>query len=151
MVAERERIFIVGVGCTAFTKVQTISASLCKAQPHTTQSHSREANDKPTKYDVHPLDLHHNHSHHAHRWAWRLQQRHSWMQVHSGLFGTSLLSDAGALSMLAPGITYDAIEAAFVGYVFGASTCGQAALYQLGLTGIPITNVNNNCATGSTA
>jgi sterol carrier protein 2 len=53
--------------------------------------------------------------------------------------------------VFAPGITYDAIEAAFVGYVFGASTCGQAALYQLGLTGIPITNVNNNCATGSTA
>jgi len=53
--------------------------------------------------------------------------------------------------VLAPGITYDAVEAAFVGYVFGASTCGQAALYQLGLTGIPITNVNNNCATGSTA
>lgn len=50
-----------------------------------------------------------------------------------------------------PGITYDAIEAAFVGYVFGASTWGQAVLYQLGLTGIPITNVNNNCATGSTA
>lgn len=50
-----------------------------------------------------------------------------------------------------PGITYDAIEAAYVGYVFGASTCGQAALYPLGLTGIPITNVNNNCATGSTA
>ncbi|KAF8504368.1 hypothetical protein F5888DRAFT_1799079 [Russula emetica] len=41
--------------------------------------------------------------------------------------------------------------AAFVGHVFGASTCGQAALYQLGLTGIPITNVNNNCTTGSTA
>jgi len=53
--------------------------------------------------------------------------------------------------MLATGITYDAIEAAFVGYVYGASTCGQTALYQLGLTGIPITNVNNNCATGSTA
>ena len=49
------------------------------------------------------------------------------------------------------GITYDAVEAAFVGYVFGDSTCGQAALYQLGLTGIPITNVNNNCATGSVA
>jgi sterol carrier protein 2 len=43
------------------------------------------------------------------------------------------------------------VEAAFVGYIFGASTCGQAALYQLGLTGIPITDVNNNCATGSTA
>ena len=68
-----------------------LSTSLCKAQPHTTPSHSREANDKPTTYDVHPLDLHHNHPDHAHRWAWRLQQRHSWMQVRSGLFGTSLL------------------------------------------------------------
>ena len=27
MVAERERVFIVGVGCTAFTKVQTICQS----------------------------------------------------------------------------------------------------------------------------
>lgn len=27
----------------------------------------------------------------------------------------------------------------------------QRALYNLGLTGIPITNVNNNCSTGSTA
>jgi sterol carrier protein 2 len=48
-----------------------------------------------------------------------------------------------------PGITDDSVEAAFVGYVYGESTTGQAALYQLGLTGIPITNVNNNCSTGS--
>ncbi len=33
----------------------------------------------------------------------------------------------------------------------GDSTCGQRALYQCGLTGIPIFNVNNNCATGSSA
>ena len=38
-----------------------------------------------------------------------------------------------------------------VGYVYGDSTCGQRAVYQLGLTGIPIYNVNNNCSTGSTA
>ena len=38
-----------------------------------------------------------------------------------------------------------------VGYVFGSSTRGQRALYESGLTGIPITNCNNNCATGSTA
>ena len=38
-----------------------------------------------------------------------------------------------------------------VGYVYGDSTCGQRALYQCGLTGIPIFNVNNNCATGSSA
>lgn len=34
----------------------------------------------------------------------------------------------------------------------GESTCGQRAIYHsLGLTGIPIINVNNNCSTGSTA
>jgi acetyl-CoA acetyltransferase len=38
-----------------------------------------------------------------------------------------------------------------VGYVYGDSTCGQAALYEVGMTGIPIVNVNNNCSTGSTA
>ncbi len=34
-------------------------------------------------------------------------------------------------------------------YVFkGDSTCGQRALYPLGMTGLPIINVNNNCSTG---
>ena len=36
-------------------------------------------------------------------------------------------------------------------YPAGDSTCGQRALYQSGMTGIPIYNVNNNCATGSSA
>jgi acetyl-CoA acetyltransferase len=49
------------------------------------------------------------------------------------------------------GIGYDAIEQAYVGYVYGDSTCGQKALYPVGMTGIPIVNVNNNCSTGSTA
>ena len=34
---------------------------------------------------------------------------------------------------------------------YGESTCGQRAVYELGLTGIPVYNVNNNCSTGSTA
>ena len=38
-----------------------------------------------------------------------------------------------------------------VGYIYAKSTTGQAALYQLGLPGIPITNLNNNSSTGSTA
>ncbi|GFR93708.1 non-specific lipid-transfer protein-like [Elysia marginata] len=33
----------------------------------------------------------------------------------------------------------------------GDTCCGQRALYQLGMTGIPIYNVNNACTTGSTA
>lgn len=48
-------------------------------------------------------------------------------------------------------LTYTDIEQAYVGYVYGDSTCGQRALYPLGMTTIPIINVNNNCATGSTA
>jgi len=49
------------------------------------------------------------------------------------------------------GVSYKDIQQAYVGYVYGDSTCGQRALYQVGLTGIPIFNVNNNCATGSSA
>ena len=48
-------------------------------------------------------------------------------------------------------VGYDLIEQAFAGYVFGDSTCGQRAIYDVGLTGIPVFNVNNNCSTGSTA
>lgn len=44
--------------------------------------------------------------------------------------------------------SYEEIQQAIVGYVYGDSTCGQRALYQFGQTGIPIYNVNNNCATG---
>ena len=43
------------------------------------------------------------------------------------------------------------VEQGYVGYVAGDSTSGQRALYELGMTGIPIVNVNNNCSTGSTA
>jgi sterol carrier protein 2 len=49
------------------------------------------------------------------------------------------------------GVRYDDIEQAYAGYVYGDSTSGQKALYQVGLSGIPIINVNNNCSTGSTA
>jgi acetyl-CoA acetyltransferase len=48
-------------------------------------------------------------------------------------------------------IEFKHIEQAFVGYVYGDSTCGQRAVYGVGLTGIPVVNVNNNCSTGSSA
>lgn len=46
---------------------------------------------------------------------------------------------------------YEQVQQAYVGYVYGDSTAGQRALYEVGMTGIPIVNVNNNCSTGSTA
>jgi acetyl-CoA acetyltransferase len=49
------------------------------------------------------------------------------------------------------GLEYSAVQQAVVGYVYGDSTSGQRALYHVGMTGIPIANVNNNCSTGSTA
>ena len=49
------------------------------------------------------------------------------------------------------GIGYDKVQQAFAGYVYGDSCSGQAALYCLGINGVPIVNVNNNCASGSTA
>ncbi len=49
------------------------------------------------------------------------------------------------------GVSYGEVEQACVGYAHGDSTAGQRAVYGLGHTGIPVYNVNNNCATGSTA
>jgi acetyl-CoA acetyltransferase len=49
------------------------------------------------------------------------------------------------------GLPYSAVQQVYVGYVYGDSTAGQAAVYGLGLTGVPIINVNNNCSTGSSA
>tara|TARA_R110002110_G_scaffold359443_1_gene568878 strand:+ start:5769 stop:6965 length:1197 start_codon:yes stop_codon:yes gene_type:complete len=49
------------------------------------------------------------------------------------------------------GTSYSEVQQAYAGYVYGDSTCGQKALYHVGMTGIPVVNVNNNCSTGSSA
>ena len=59
--------------------------------------------------------------------------------------------EAGEKALADAGIPYETVEQAFAGYVYGDSTYGQRAVYQLGLTGIPVVNVNNNCSTGSSA
>ncbi len=48
-------------------------------------------------------------------------------------------------------LDYTWVQQAYASFVYGDSTCGQRALYALGMTGIPIVNVNNNCSSGSTA
>jgi acetyl-CoA acyltransferase len=57
--------------------------------------------------------------------------------------GTNALADAG--------IDFEQVQEAFAGYVYGDSCAGERGVYELGTTGIPIYNVNNNCSTGSTA
>jgi sterol carrier protein 2 len=58
---------------------------------------------------------------------------------------------AGEAALADAKIPFTDVQQAFAGYVFGDSTCGQRAIYQLGQTGIPVFNVNNNCSTGSSA
>ena len=58
---------------------------------------------------------------------------------------------AARIAIQDAGISYSDIGQVYVGYVYGDSTAGQAAVYGLGMTGVPVFNVNNNCATGSSA
>ncbi len=62
-----------------------------------------------------------------------------------------MAADAARQALADASLTYSDVQQAYAGYVYGDSTSGQRALYQVGLTGIPIINVNNNCSTGSTA
>ena len=59
--------------------------------------------------------------------------------------------EAGEKALADAGIPYEDVEQVYAGYCYGDSTYGQRAVYQLGLTGIPVVNVNNNCSTGSSA
>ncbi|OQV06755.1 Thiolase, domain-containing protein isoform 1 [Cladophialophora immunda] len=59
--------------------------------------------------------------------------------------------EAGVKALLDAHITYDDVQMGVASYCYGDSTCGQRVLYQFGMTQIPIYNVNNNCASGSTA
>lgn len=49
------------------------------------------------------------------------------------------------------GIDYGLVQQAFTGWVYADSCAGEKVLYEVGMTGIPIFNVNNNCSTGSNA
>lgn len=62
-----------------------------------------------------------------------------------------MVREAGTAALADASVAYEDVQQAAVGYCFQASTAGQRAVYELGLTGVPVYNVNNNCATGSTA
>ena len=62
-----------------------------------------------------------------------------------------LVAEAVCEALADAGLEFGDIGRAYAGYVYGDSTSGQRALYGLGMTGIPVFNVNNNCASGSTA
>src|SRR6266851_6404169 len=59
--------------------------------------------------------------------------------------------EAGERALDDAGVSYHQVEQAYAGYCYGDSTAGQRAIYELGHTGVPVVNVNNNCSTGSSA
>ncbi|HYD81316.1 MAG TPA: lipid-transfer protein [Paucimonas sp.] len=69
--------------------------------------------------------------------------RHEPYEIMAGKAIRNALADAG--------IALEDVQQAYASYVYGDSTCGQTALYGVGMTGIPVVNVNNNCSSGSTA
>src|ERR1700675_4882893 len=60
-------------------------------------------------------------------------------------------AQAVRLALADAGVAYDSVQQVYAGYVYGDSCCGQRVIYDVGMTGIPVVNVNNNCSTGSTA
>ena len=62
-----------------------------------------------------------------------------------------MVLEAGTAALRDAGVDYALVERAFAGFCYGDSTSGQRGVYGLGLTGIPVVNVNNNCSTGSSA
>lgn len=62
-----------------------------------------------------------------------------------------MAKEAGIAALADAGIAYDRIEQGYAGFCFGESCSGHRAVYELGLTAIPVFNVNSNCSTGSSA
>lgn len=61
-----------------------------------------------------------------------------------------MAKEAGEKALGDAGIAYEEVQQVYAGYCYGDSSYGQRGVYQLGLTGVPVLNVNNNCSTGST-
>ncbi len=55
-----------------------------------------------------------------------------------------MAKEAGTRALADAGIPYESVEQVVVGYCYGESTSGQRAVYELGLSGVPVYNVNNN-------
>ena len=62
-----------------------------------------------------------------------------------------MLNFTGQSSLKDAGLSYDKVKAVVASYCYGEPTSGQRAVYELGLSGVPVFNVNNNCSSGSSA
>jgi len=70
---------------------------------------------------------------------------------HEGRGVVELGGEAVRAALADAGIEYSDVEIAFCGHVLQGTTAGQKVLYGVGMTGIPIFNVENACASGTSA
>ena len=61
-----------------------------------------------------------------------------------------MAKQAGLRALHDAGIDYKQVQQVTCSYVYGDSCSGQRALYEIGMSGVPVYNVNNNCSSGST-
>lgn len=64
---------------------------------------------------------------------------------------TELGAEAVRDALADAGVDYNQVEQAFCAFMYADSAAGQRVLYHVGKTGIPIVNLHNQCAGGSTA
>lgn len=64
---------------------------------------------------------------------------------------TDMAREAIVAALDDAGLTFADVGHVIAGYMYGDTTSGQRAVYEVGITGVPVVNVNNACATGSTA
>jgi benzoylsuccinyl-CoA thiolase BbsB subunit len=70
---------------------------------------------------------------------------------HEGKHVADLGQEAVRAALADAGVDYSAVEIAYCGHVLQGTTAGQKVLYGIGMTGIPIFNVENACASGTSA
>jgi acetyl-CoA acetyltransferase len=70
---------------------------------------------------------------------------------HRDRSGAELARDAGLTALHDAGLTLADIDEAFVGYIQPGSMLGVKAMKELGLTGLPVTHIENASATGLVA
>jgi acetyl-CoA acetyltransferase len=70
---------------------------------------------------------------------------------HPGKNVADLGQEAVRTALADAGVDYSAVEIAYCGHVLQGTTAGQKVLYGIGMTGIPIFNVENACASGTSA
>ncbi|MCK6553204.1 Nonspecific lipid-transfer protein [Candidatus Binatia bacterium] len=70
---------------------------------------------------------------------------------HEGKTVAELGQEAVKAALADAGVDYSAVEIAYCGHVMQGLTAGQKVLYGVGMTGVPIFNVENACASGTSA